>query len=89
MENEVCGMLRREIEEIESQLTSNIASWLVMKEQYESWRDERRAEYGDSVCDDELEWEKGSSVREYHALYIEPLERLLEDKKNNLRLFDR
>ena len=88
-ENELCGILQREIEDIESQLTHNIAMWQVMKNEYESWCARRREEYGTSSDDDELMWEKGSSVREYHQMYIAPLEEALEEKRRNLELFRR
>ena len=88
MEKEVIEILQREIEEIETQLTQRIAAWQVMKEDYERWRTERRAERGESVVDDELEWEKGASVREYHALYIEPLEEQLREKRRNIAMFN-
>ena len=88
MESEVRDILQREIEEIEAQLTHRIATWQVMKDDYERWRAERRAEYGESVYDDELEWEKGASVREYHSLYIEPLEERLREKRKNKETFN-
>ena len=87
MEKEVIELLQREIAEIEEQLGQKIASWKVMKDEYEAWCRERRGEYGDSVADDELEWERGASVREYHRMYIEPLEDLLADKRRDLKLF--
>lgn len=87
MESEVCEILQREIESLKEELSRRTAMWLQMKQEYETWRAERREEYGDAVADDELEWEKGSSVREYHQLYIEPLERQLHEKCENLKLF--
>ena len=90
MEAEVCEVLRREIEELEELLSGRIAEWLRMKQQYESWCVERRAERSactDVGADEELIWEKGSSVREYHRLYIEPLESQLSDKRRNMAMF--
>lgn len=87
MENEVYEILKRETAEIEAQLTRNIGSWLVMKEDYERWRRERREECGASVVDDDLEWERGSSVREFHQQFIAPLEEQLREKYESLELF--
>ena len=89
MENEVIGMLQREIESLEEELSHRTSMWLRMKQEYEAWCAERRAEYGDAVADDELEWEKGSSVREYHSLYITPLEEQLAEKRRSLDMFRR
>ena len=88
MESEVCGMLQREIESIEEELSRRTSIWLRMKQEYETWRDGRRKEYGGSVADDELEWERGSSVREYHQLYIAPLEEQLREKRKNREMFN-
>ena len=88
MESEVCGMLQREIESMEEELSRRTSMWLRMKQEYEAWRAERRGEYGDSVADDELEWERGSSVREYHQLYIAPLEEQLREKRRNMEMFN-
>ena len=85
--NEVSEMLQREIAETEEKLTRRMSEWLRMKNDYEMWRDQRRGEYGESVADDELEWEKGASVREYYALYIEPLEKQLREKRENMKIF--
>ena len=90
MESELCEILQREIESLEEELSRRTALWLNMKREYESWCEERRAErtaYTDIGADEELIWEKGSSVREYHQLYIEPLESQLSDKRRNLDLF--
>ena len=85
--NEVLEMLQREIAGLEEELSRRTAEWLRLKNDYEKWRDERRGEYGDSSADDELVWERGSSVNEYHALYITPLEEQLREKRENLKLF--
>ena len=87
MESEVCEMLRREIESLEEKLSHRTSIWLRMKQEYEAWWAERRAEYGDAAADDELEWEKGSSVREYHQLYIAPLEEQLAEARRNIKMF--
>ena len=87
MESEGCEMLRREIESLAEELSRRTSVWLQMKHEYEAWCAGRRAEYGDPAADDELEWEKGSSVREYHQLYIAPLEEQLAEARRNLTLF--
>lgn len=89
MENEIYEILQREAAALEEELSRRTAMWLRMKQDYESWRAERREEYGDSVFDDELEWEKGASVREYHELYIRPLEEQLDEKRRNIKMFDK
>ena len=87
MENELFEILKREIAALEDMLSQHTAMWLKMKQEYESWCAERRAELGDSVADDELEWEKGSSVHEYYKLYVAPLEEQLAEKLKNKELF--
>ena len=88
MESEVIEMLQREMASLEEELSRRTAMWLQMKSEYEAWCAERRAEYGAAASDDdELAWEKGSSGREYHGLYIEPLEEQLREKRESLKMF--
>ena len=91
MEEMILETLRKEIDELETELTRRTALWLRMQAEHEQHRAERRAEQGpctDLAAEEELAWEQEASLREYHRSYIEPLEEQLAEKRRTLALFD-
>lgn len=91
MEEMIQEQLRKEIDELETELTRRIAIWQRMQAEHDRHWAERRAEqgpYADAGAEEELKWEEGASIREYHRSSIEPLEEELAEKRRSLGLFD-
>ena len=87
MNSEIREILRREISELEEQITHQTALWQQMKDRHEiRWKYRRMEPEHDT--DDEIEWEERSRITEYYALYITPLEEKLAEKRRSLALFD-
>ena len=81
---EIREILKREIVELEEQITYRTSIWQRMKDEHEMHWSHR---YAEGEPNDELEWEQSSSIREYYALYIEPLEEQLAEKRRTLAMF--
>lgn len=91
MEEMIQERLRKEIDELETELTRRIAMWQRMQAEHAAHWAERRAEQGpctDPDAESEVEWEQSASIREYHRSCIEPLEEQLAEKRRSLTLFD-
>ena len=91
MEEMIQAQLRKEIDELETELTRRIAMWQQMQAEHDRHWAERRAErgpYTDVGAEEELAWEQQAPIREYHRCSIEPLEEQLAEKRRSLGLFD-
>ncbi len=92
MENEIEKRLRTEIRELEERLSDAATTLQRLQAEHVQFQERCRSEvtpYTDLEAMEELIWEEGCNVREYERECVAPLERALEEKRRELRLFER